>query len=117
MLSYHYRIPLPSQQRPSYPIPYPNHKGTESKNQTSQIFESSPDFPIYYFNAMQRANCELFMILQEVATIYLTEEMHSTFPDAGTVTSFHNRLLRWHEHLPSILVPDASVLPQHLFFQ
>ena len=57
------------------------------------------------------------MILCEIATLYLTETVHSTGPSVGTVIGFHNRLLGWYEHLSSILVPDASVLPQQIVFQ
>ena len=39
---------------------------------------------------MQKANSELYMILHEIATFYLTQNTHSTSPSAGTVTSFHN---------------------------
>ena len=66
---------------------------------------------------MQKANCDLYIILHEIATLYLSPNMHSTGSSAGAMIGFYNRLLDWHEKLPAILLPDASILPQHFVFQ
>ena len=115
--SFALRLPPILQKTPAFPIPYSNPGEKKNEKPSSQIHDTSLDLPVQYFNAMQKGNCELFVILNEVSSNYLPGNVTSPSPPTNAVMGLSERLLAWHERLPSILAPDASIVPQHLFFQ